>query len=125
TVLDILDNFALSQQIEKLQKGFSAQTEKVRKSREAFNNKSRIARERMVDEWRRRVPSAEEQLDRYRRRMRTSVEKLGSRWNDTKTITLREKISFICAVMNIFVSGFLIGGHPEWFHIWYTVQILY
>jgi hypothetical protein len=125
TVLDILDNFALSQQIEKFQKGFSAQTEKVRKSREAFNNKSRIARERMVDEWRRRVPSAEEQLDRYRRRMRTSVEKLGSRWNDTKTITVREKISFICAVMNIFVSGFLIGGHPEWFHIWYTVQILY
>ncbi|KAL2197340.1 hypothetical protein P885DRAFT_59961 [Corynascus similis CBS 632.67] len=125
TVLDILDNFALSQQIEKLQKGISAQTEKVRKSREALGNRSRIARERMVDEWRRRVPSAEEQLDRYRKRMRTSVEKLGARWNDTKAITLREKISFIFGVMNIFISGYLIGGHPEWFHLWYTVQILY
>jgi hypothetical protein len=125
TVLDILDNFALSQQLEKLQKGISAQTEKVRKSREALGNRSRIARERMVDQWRRRVPSAEEQLDRYRKRMRTSVEKLGSRWNDTKAITLREKISFICGVMNIFVSGYLIGGYPEWFHIWYTVQVLY
>ncbi|KAK3308921.1 uncharacterized protein B0T15DRAFT_122821 [Chaetomium strumarium] len=125
TVLDILDNFALSQQIEKLQKGISAQTEKVRKSREALGNRSRMARERMVDEWRRRVPSAEEQLDRYRRRMRNSVEKLGARWNDTKAITLREKISFICGVMNIFVSGYLIGGYPEWFHLWYTVQVLY
>lgn len=125
TVLDILDNFALSQQLEKLQKGFSAQTEKVRKSREALGNKSRIARERMVDEWRRRVPSAEEQLDRYRKRMRNSVEKLGAQWNDTKAITLREKISFICGVMNIFVSGYLIGGYPEWFHLWYTVQVLY
>ena len=125
TVLDILDNFALSQQLEKIQKGISAQTQKVRKSREAFGNKSRIARERMVDEWRRRVPSAEEQLDRYRKRMRTSVEKLGAQWNDTKAITLREKISFICGVMNIFVSGYLIGGYPEYFHLWYTLQILY
>ncbi|KAK4242497.1 hypothetical protein C8A03DRAFT_40152 [Achaetomium macrosporum] len=125
TVLDILDNFALSQQIEKLQKGISAQTEKVRKSREALGNRSRMARERMVDEWRRRVPSAEEQLDRYRKRMRNSVEKLGARWNDTKAITLREKISFICGVMNIFVSGYLIGGYAEWFHLWYTVQVLY
>ncbi|GAB1314108.1 Glycerophosphocholine acyltransferase 1 [Madurella fahalii] len=125
TVLDILDNFALPQQLEKLQRGLSAQTEKVRKSREALENKGRMARERMVDEWRRRVPPAEEQLERYRKRMRTSVEKLGKRWNDTKSITLREKISFIFGVMNIFVSGYLIGGWPEWFHLWYTLQILY
>ncbi|KAL1840361.1 hypothetical protein VTJ49DRAFT_534 [Mycothermus thermophilus] len=125
TLLDILDNFALSQQLEKFQRGLSAQTEKVRKSREAFNTKSRRARERMVDEWRRRVPSAEEQLDRYRKRMRASVEKLGARWNDTKVITLREKISFIFGVMNIFVSGYLIGGWPDWFHLWYSAQVLY
>jgi hypothetical protein len=125
TLLDILDNFALSQQIEKFQRGLSAQTEKVRKSREALNSKSRRARERMVDEWRRRVPSAEEQLDRYKKRMRASVEKLGARWNDTKVITLREKIAFIFGVMNIFVSGYLIGGWPDWFHIWYSVQVLY
>ncbi|KAK3325749.1 hypothetical protein B0H66DRAFT_573549 [Apodospora peruviana] len=124
-VMDLLDNLALPQQLEKIQKGISAQTEKVRKSREALKNRSQMARERMVDEWRRRVPSAEEQLDRYRKRMRTSVEKLGTRWNDTKAITLREKISFICGVMNIFMSGYLIGGYPEYFHFWYTAQILY
>ena len=40
-------------------------------------------------------------------------------------ITLREKISFICGVMNIFISGFLIGGYAEYFHLWYTAQLLY
>lgn len=125
TVLDLLDNFALPQQLEKLQKGISAQTQKVRKSREAFKTKGQAARERMVEEWRRRVPSADEQLDRYRTRMRTSVEKLGHQWNDTKVITLREKVSFICGVMNIFISGYLLGGYPEYFHVWYTAQLLY
>lgn len=125
TVLDILDNFALPQQLEKLQKGFSAQTQKVRKSREALQSRSKMARERMVEEWRRRVPPAEEQLDRYRKRMSRSVEKLGKQWNDTKVITMREKISFICGVMNIFICAYLIGGAPQYFHLWYTWQVLY
>ncbi|KAI1853445.1 hypothetical protein JX265_012736 [Neoarthrinium moseri] len=125
TVLDLLDNFALPQQLEKLQKGISAQTEKVRKSREALKSRSNHAKERMVEQWRRRVPSAEEQLDRYRARMRKSVDKLGRQWNDTKVITAREKVSFICGVMNIFVSGYLIGACPEYFHLWYTAQLVY
>lgn len=125
SVLDLLDNFALAPQLEKLQQRLSAQTERVRSKSQALRNKSQVARERMVDQWRRRVPSADEQLDRYRRRMRASVEQLSSHWNDTKSITLREKISFIFGVLNIFASGYLIGGYPEVFHLWYTVQILY
>ncbi|KAI0377422.1 hypothetical protein F5Y04DRAFT_177546 [Hypomontagnella monticulosa] len=125
TVLDLLDNFALPQQLEKLQKGISAQTEKVRKSRAALKTKGQVARERMVEEWRRRVPSADEQLVRYRKRMKQSVEKLGRQWNDTKVITMREKVSFICGVMNIFISGYLLGAYPELFHLWYTAQLIY
>ncbi|KAI1205974.1 uncharacterized protein F4807DRAFT_249148 [Annulohypoxylon truncatum] len=125
TVLDLLDNFALPQQLEKLQKGISAQTEKVRKSRAALKTKSQEARERMVEEWRRRVPSADEQLERYRKRMKQSVERLGRRWNDTKVVTLREKVSFIGGVMNIFISGYLIGAYPEYFHLWYGAQLIY
>jgi len=125
TVLDLLDNFALPQQLEKIQKGISAQTAKVRKSRAALKTKSQEARERMVEEWRRRVPSADEQLERYRKRMKQSVERLGRQWNDTKVITLREKVAFIFGVMNIFISGYLIGAYPEYFHIWYTAQLLY
>ncbi|KAH6654952.1 hypothetical protein BKA67DRAFT_591576 [Truncatella angustata] len=125
SVLDLLDNFALPQQLEKIQKGISAQTEKVRKSRDAFKSKSHLAKERMVDEWRRRVPTAEERLDKYRARMKKNVDRLGRQWNDTKIITAREKVSFICGVMNIFISGYLIGAYPEFFHIWYTAQLLY
>lgn len=125
TVLDLLDNFALPQQLEKLQKGFSAQTDKVRRSRDALKSKTQNARHRMVEEWRRRVPSADEQFDRYRKRMRQRVDKLGRQWNDTKAISLREKVSFICGVMNIFISGYLIGAYPEYFHIWYTAQLVY
>lgn len=125
TMLDLLDNFALPLQLEKLQKGISAQTDKVRRSRDAFKSKSQVARDRMVEEWRRRVPSAEEQLERYRKNMKRSMEKLSGRWNDTKVITLREKVSFICGVMNIFISGFLMGGYADYFHLWYTAQLLY
>ncbi|KAF5706347.1 hypothetical protein FGLOB1_7506 [Fusarium globosum] len=125
SVLDLLDNFALPQQLEKLQKGISAQTDKVRRSREAIKTKTQSARDRMVEEWRRRVPEADEQLDRYRKQMQRRVDKLGKRWNDTKVISAREKVSFIFGVMNIFVSGYLIGACPEYFHLWYTVQLLY
>ncbi|KAF4423743.1 F-box [Fusarium acutatum] len=125
SVLDLLDNFALPQQLEKLQKGISAQTDKVRRSREAIKTKTQSARDRMVEEWRRRVPEADEQLDRYRKQMQRRVDKLGKRWNDTKVISAREKVSFIFGVMNIFVSGYLIGAYPEYFHLWYTVQLLY
>lgn len=125
TVLDLLDNLALPQQLEKLQKNISAQRDKVRRSKDAFKSKTIGARERMVEEWRRRLPSADEQLERYRKRMRQRVDNLGKQWNDTKVISLREKLSFIFGVINIFVSGYLIGGFPEYFHLWYTVQLLY
>ncbi|ROW09044.1 hypothetical protein VMCG_02819 [Cytospora schulzeri] len=124
-MLDLLDNFALPQQLERLQRRLSAQTQKVRQSRDVFKNQSQKAKERMVEEWARRVPSAEEQLERYRKRMRKSVDKLGKQWNDRKVITLREKVSFICGVLNIFISGYLLGAYPEWMHLWYSVQILY
>lgn len=125
TLLDVLDNFALPQQLEKIQKSFSSQTEKLRKSRDAIKSRSQMARERMVEEWRHRVPSADEQLDRYRKRMRNSVDRLGRRWNDTRSITLREKVSFIFGVLNIFLSGYVIGGWPEYMHLWYSAQVLY
>jgi hypothetical protein len=125
TVFDLLDNFALPQQLEKLQNTISAQTEKVRRQRDALKSRGSYAKERVVEEWRRRVPPADEQLEKYRKRMRNSVEKLGQRWNDTKAVTLREKFSFIGGVLNIFISGYLIGGYPEYFHLWYTAQLLY
>lgn len=125
SVFDLLDNLALPSQLEKLQKNLTAQTEKVIRQRNALRSRGNLAKDKVVEEWRRRVPTADEQLEKYRRRMKTSVDKLGKQWNDTKAVTLREKFSFICGVHNILISGYLIGGRPEWFHIWYTLQLLY
>jgi len=125
SVFDLLDNLALPQQLEKLQRNLSAQTEKVLRQKDALKSRGNLAKDLVVEEWRRRLPTAEEQLEKYRRRMKTSVDKLGKQWNDTKVVTFREKFSFIGGVFNIFISGYLIGGRPEWFHIWYTLQLLY
>ncbi|TVY58902.1 putative membrane protein [Lachnellula cervina] len=125
TVFDLLDNFALPQQLEKLQRNISAQTNKVKRQREVLRTRGSHAKERVVEEWRKRVPPADEQLDKYRKRMRDSVDRLGRRWNDTKAVTAREKVSFICGVLNVLISGYLIGGYSEYFHIWYTAQLLY
>lgn len=125
TILDILENLALPQRLEKIQHLASAQTERVRRQQQRLRTTGRTAKDRVVDEWRRRLPTADEQLDKYRKRMRHSVDRLGTRWNDSKTITLREKVSFIAGCMNIFISGYLIGTRPEWFHYWYAAQLIY
>ena len=98
---------------------------KVRRQQERIKSSSKIARDKVVEEWRRRVPTADEQLEKYKRRMRHSVDRLNSKWSDSRSITLREKISFIAGVMNVFVSGYLVGGWPHLYHYWYSLQLLY
>jgi len=125
TVFDVLDNLALPQRLEKWQNTLSAQTEKVRRQREKLRSSSRQAKSRVVEEWRRRIPTPDEQLDRYTKRMKESVDRLGRRWNDAKVVTVREKIAFIAGVLNIFISGYLIGAHPQSFYYWFTAQLCY
>jgi hypothetical protein len=121
TMFDFVENLALTQRIEKLQTSISSQTERLKNQ---AKNRG-ITRDRVVEEWRRRVPTEGEQLDRYRKRMRTSVDRLNQRFNESLTVTAREKASFIAAVMNIFVSGYLVGSHPDLFPHWYTAQLLW
>lgn len=125
TVFDLLDNLALPQRLEKWQNTLSAQTDKVRRQREKLKSSGLNAKERVVEEWRRRVPPPDEQLDKYRTRVRVSVDRLGRRWHDTKAVTVREKVSFIAGVLNIFISGYLIGAYPELFYYWFTLQLCY
>lgn len=125
SVFDLLDYFSLPERLEKWQQSLNLQKEKVAKQREKLKSSSANAKDRVMGEWKKRVPTADEQLDKYRKRMKKGVEKLGERWNDTATVTLREKISFIAGVLNIFISGYLIGGYPTYFHIWYTLQLAF
>lgn len=107
TVFDLLDNLALPARLEQWQTKISVQTERVRRQRERIKSTTFNAKDRVVEEWRRRLPPPEEQLDKYRKRMRDSVDRLGSQWNDTKAVTVREKLSFIAGVLNIFISGWV------------------
>ncbi|KAL1954620.1 hypothetical protein VTO42DRAFT_861 [Malbranchea cinnamomea] len=125
TLVDILGNLALPQKLEKWQNTLSAQKEKVRKQQEKLKSTGLHAREKVVVEWRKRMPSSEEQFEKYRKLMKDSVDRLGKRWNDVATVTVREKVSFIAGVFNIFISGYLIGAYPEFFYYWFTAQLLY
>jgi hypothetical protein len=121
TMFDFVENLALTQRIEKLQNSIASQTEKIKNQ---AKNRG-ITRDRVVEEWRRRVPTEGEQLDKYRKRMRQSVDRLNKQWKESVTVTAKEKVSFIAAVMNIFVSGYLVGLHPDYFPYWYTGQLFY
>lgn len=125
TMFDFIENLALPQRVERIQNSLQAQKQKFQRQQNRLKSTGTNTRDRMVEEWRRRVPTAEEQLDKYKKRMRTSVDRLNERWNEHSAVTAREKASFIAGVMNIFISGYLIGAHPEFFPTWYTVQLLY
>ena len=127
TMFDLLENFALPQRLESLQSAISENAEKLRKQRAILASRAVKQKNNLVGEWRKRVPPVkpEEQLDKYRRRMRESVDRVNKRWSDAKTVTLSEKISFVTACLNIFISGYLIGAWPEYFHLWYTAQLAY
>ena len=124
TIFDIFDNLALPSKLEKWQMALSAQKQKLARQQEKIKSQG-TKTQKAVAELRKRVPTGEEQLARYRRRMKTSIDKVNKRWTETVTITTREKISFISAVLNIFISGYLIGAMPERFYWWFTVQFAY
>lgn len=125
TIFDLLDNIKLSERLERWQVAINMQREKVRKQREKIRSTGQSARARMVGELKRRVPTADEQLEKYRQRMNKGVDRLNKQWSKTATVSVREKVSFIAAVMNIFFSGYIIGNCPEYFYLWFTAQVLY
>lgn len=125
TFFDIFDNLALPSKLERWQATIAAQKEKIAKQQERIRSSGNNAKDRAMAEWRKRVPTADEQLAKYRSRMKKSVDELNKRWNDTVTISIREKVSFISAVLNVFLSGYLIGAVPEYFYYWFTAQLAY
>ena len=122
---DIFDNLALPAKLDKWQATLQSQKDKLARQQEKIRNTGNNARDRAVAEWRKRIPSADEQLAKYRSRMKRSVDDLNKRWNEVVTISIREKVSFISAVLNVFISGYLIGAAPQYFYWWYTIQIMY
>jgi hypothetical protein len=118
TFFDIFDNLALPSRLEKLQATLTDQREKLKQRREKMTAGA-------ATEWRKRVPTSEEQLARYRSRLNKSMHGLNKRWSETVTISVKEKTSFISAVLNVFISGYLIGAVPDYFYYWFTAQLCY
>ncbi|GAA5820310.1 hypothetical protein JCM11251_005567 [Rhodosporidiobolus azoricus] len=67
----------------------------------------------------------ERKYKEVRERTRTSVAKLVVKWEEEKTVRLRDKISFVCGVMNVLISALLLGFHPTWIPAWYSVQMCF
>ncbi|KWU47155.1 hypothetical protein RHOSPDRAFT_31293 [Rhodotorula sp. JG-1b] len=78
-----------------------------------------------------RVLSArdKERLERkyreVRARMRDSIAKVVIKWEEEKTVRLRDKISFLSGVMNVLSSALLLGFRPTWVPDWYGIQMLF
>lgn len=125
TMFDLLGTMVLPQRFEQWQSTIAAQREMVKRHQERIKSTGMNAKQRAVTEWRKRVPTADEQLEKYRSRMKSSVDRLGRKWSDTATVTIREKMSFIAGVLNVFISGYLIGAQPEAFYYWFTAQLCY
>lgn len=125
TMFDILENLALPQRLDQMQAFTARQNAKLREQRQKLASRALSSKNVVVETWKKRVPTPDEQLEKYRRRMRESVDRLGKRWTDAKSVTMKEKISFVTAVLNIFISGYLVGAFPQYFHYWYSAQLAY
>jgi len=125
TIFDILENFALPQRLERVQLAIHDNAEKLRRQRAKLASRAVSGKNNLVDKFKKAgvAQPADVQLEKYRRRMRESVDRLNKRWEGAKTVTMGEKISFVSAVLNIFISGYLIGAWPQYFHFWYTAQL--
>lgn len=62
---------------------------------------------------------------KYRQRFANRFDKVLLRWQNEDNVSLREKVSFMSGVVNIFCTAMIIGGYPKFLHIWYTALLGY
>lgn len=56
--------------------------------------------------------------------MSSRMEKLQTRWQDSKMVSTREKVAFVLGVMNVLVSALLLGFRPEWMCVFSLLLIV-
>ncbi|KAK9331342.1 hypothetical protein V1520DRAFT_337980 [Lipomyces starkeyi] len=111
SVLDVLENLALSTRINQINYTVRRKGGEIKGL--ALRQRDRVLRGR------------EEDIDRLRRRFLTSLSRFEAKWEDAQVVSQREKLAFAFGLGNVFASGLLLGAHPEWFHVWYSVQMCY
>ena len=110
TLFDLLDNLALptlalNQRIEKWNRTLHTQSE-------SFKKQGKYVKETYDKQKERVLKKKDVELDKLRSRYGKNIDQLMKRWQDQKVVTIREKISFVVGVCNIFISGYLLGGYP-------------
>ncbi|KAK9446519.1 uncharacterized protein V1518DRAFT_378577 [Limtongia smithiae] len=63
-------------------------------------------------------------IERAKRRVLRTVARWDAKLSEARLVNQREKLAFAFGLGNVFLSGLMIGAHPEWFHVWYTVQVV-
>jgi len=109
TVFDFLDQFALPQRLERINEQINRkiqfQSESLKKHRDKVKLEYVKQKERVIKK-------TDVEFEKYRKRYSQGLEKVLDKWDDTRVVSTREKISFVVGVCNIFITGFLIGGYP-------------
>lgn len=103
TVFDFLDNLALPQTIEKINRAVIMRRESFKRSTEKVKREYEKQKTRVINNI---------EIEKFKTKYSEGVDKLLVRWNDTKVISAREKAAFVVGVSNIFITGFLVGGYP-------------
>lgn len=98
TIFDYLDQLALPQRLERINRTYLLQKDKVKRGFQQTKAKA--------------MRKTDRELERYREKYSKGLDRVLERWNDTKVVSTREKISFVVGVSNVFITGVLIGGYP-------------
>lgn len=113
TMFDVLDNLALPQRLEKINRSLNLKKHREKVKAEYAKQKERV------------IKRTDQELDRLKAKYTKGLDELIVRWNDTAVVSAREKISFVVGVSNVFITGFLAGAYPDWMHVWYSLQLIY
>ncbi|TGZ82382.1 hypothetical protein EX30DRAFT_305165 [Ascodesmis nigricans] len=116
SIFDFLDQLALPQRIEKINRTVLTQRDKLRDRQNRITKSYRQQKDKVLKK---------AEVEKYLRKYNEGIDRLMVKWDDTRVVSTREKISFVVGVSNIFITGFLMGAHPEWVHIWYSLQLIY
>ncbi|KAI5795629.1 hypothetical protein EDC01DRAFT_652968 [Geopyxis carbonaria] len=116
TIFDFLDQLALPERLEKVNRTVLVQRDNLKKQRDRVKKQYQEQKEKIMKRT---------DIEKYRQKYSGSVDRILDKWNDTRVVSVKEKISFVVGVSNVFITGFLIGGYPDWVHIWYSLQMVY
>ncbi|POW05457.1 hypothetical protein PSTT_09710 [Puccinia striiformis] len=68
---------------------------------------------------------AERELKEFVEKIKIRRERIQTHWNDSKTVSLREKTSFFIGVQNVLITALLLAFWPELIPLSYTLQAAY